>query len=208
MNSTSVTISSRLISELPNGKVSDDFVFLYKRDFDFVVGIDPGASDGKTALAVWKRDKQKIMLVHRYNSVTELVVDIVHKLVSFPDKRFFIRVEDARLRKWFGSKKRQGKRGNDAKEYNAKRQGAGMIKAVCREIELALEMLSKQYKNLYFQMVHPVRRGTKWSAMQLEEAGVKVETPPPGDEPKPGKKKATVENQDVRDAIMLVYQFN
>ncbi|HKR03480.1 MAG TPA: hypothetical protein VJY62_02510 [Bacteroidia bacterium] len=106
------------------------------------IGIDPGI---ETGFAVWnKQQKQfwsiKTLKIHQaFAQIHELYRDILKK------EQIFVRVEDARKRKWFG--------GNaDQKKF-----GAGAIKIQCTIWE---EFLTDM--KIDFEMVAPIKNGTKW----------------------------------------------
>ena len=58
------------------------------------IGIDPGVNTG---IALWRRDVRSLVVVKSMP---------IHKAIAwisdFPSHETFIRIEDARLRKWFG----------------------------------------------------------------------------------------------------------
>ena len=105
--------------------------------YEYLIGIDPGR---KTGFAVWDVSKQDFAEIH--------TLKIFHALIAvrnYADShRVFVRIEDARKRKWFGP------------DSDAKQQGAGSIK---RECSIWDETMNLLYVN--YEMVHPIKGGTK-----------------------------------------------
>ncbi len=111
------------------------------------IGIDPGTTTG---LALWpKKDFGSLKLM------SGPLIEIYQKILRHPfwvghvheSKEILIRIEDARLRKWYG------------KQSSAKLQGAGSIKRDCAIWE---EICNHHGWN--YEMVHPIKGGTKWPA--------------------------------------------
>ncbi len=145
----------------PQKQILDD-ILLY-------IGIDPGTTTG---LAFWY-PQTKILYLHSGPLIQmyELVKRWVESTRAL-DEVSLIRIEDARLRKWFG--------GNST----AKAQGAGSIKRDCAIWE---EMC--KHHGWKYEMVHPVKGGTKWKAPAFKAAtGYSGRT-----------------NEHERDAALLVY---
>lgn len=81
------------------------------RKYNYLVGIDPGV---ETGLAVYDTAKKKLIAV-----ITMGIVDAMEYVLALSVTKVFVRVEDARLRTWFGDADRE------------KLQGAGSIKRDC-----------------------------------------------------------------------------
>lgn len=110
------------------------------------IGIDPGTITG---LASWYPEIKLLTLIS--GTLIEVSETVKHVL---PDtNNYLIRIEDARLRKWFG------------KQSSAKLQGAGSIKRDCA----IWEEICK-YHNWNYEMVHPIKGGTKWDANKFKKA--------------------------------------
>lgn len=110
-----------------------------QRGANIIIGIDPGA---KTGIAVWNR-KLKCLLEIQTTKIHR-AIDIVKKYNTLYGNELFVRVEDARKRKWFG--------GADI----GKLQGAGSIKRDCTIWEDFLYDMG-----INFEMIHPTKGGTK-----------------------------------------------
>ena len=136
-----------------------------------IIGIDTGVNTG---IAAWNVTTKKIQFIH--STKIHKALRLIESLVPYFD--LFIRVEDARMRKWFG---------NDS---NAKKQGAGSVKRDGKIWEDYLTDLKKQEMICDFKMIHPIKGTTKIDARQF-----KIIT---------GHMGAT--NEHSRDAMMMVYQ--
>ena len=112
--------------------------------YDYYIGIDTGTHTG---LAIWDSKENKFDLIK--TDKIHVVIDIVKEYVF--NKSVFVRVEDARKRKWFG------------KNSNAKLQGAGSVKRDCTIWEDFLT-----YINAEFEMVDPTNNRTKLNAEQFK----------------------------------------
>lgn len=104
-----------------------------------IIGIDPGEHTG----------------IGTFDTVQNALIDCktlkMHTAFEYVlgfDKPF-VRVEDARLRKWFG------------KNSVAKAQGAGAIKIQCTIWESFLIDMKKRGRISGYEMIKPVRGGTK-----------------------------------------------
>lgn len=111
-----------------------------------LIGIDPGVNTG---FAVWDKRKQKLIEVKSlgFHQAQEAVNNYHQKY----GKGLFVRVEDARLRKWFGNKGREVL------------QGVGSVK---RDSQLWSEFL--QMKQIEHQMIHPITGATKLNAERFK----------------------------------------
>lgn len=134
------------------------------------IGIDPGTETG-IGVIIGKDITLKSMKIHQ---AMKFVEDLVH------EDRVHIRVEDARLRKWFGH------------NPTVKMQGAGSVKRDCSIWEDFLTDLENQTDGLLtFEMVHPVKGSTKLDAKRFN-----MITGFTGSS-----------NQHSRDALMLVFNY-
>lgn len=111
------------------------------------IGIDPGI---KTGMAIYDCDKKRIIFcetlpIHR--AFTEIMS--LYKKETF----MMVVVEDARLRKWYGSGNNKGKQ-----------QGAGAIKIQCSQWQAFLEDMLKAGIIDAYRMIHPMKGGTKIDA--------------------------------------------
>jgi hypothetical protein len=115
----------------------------------YVIGVDPGT---KTGFAVYDKEGKRLTIVctlqihEAFDALRK--IDAVAKNCSF---KIFVRVEDARKRKWFG---------NGA---NAKQQGAGAIKIQCRQWEQFLLA-----EGISFEMIAPAKIQTKVDAKKFK----------------------------------------
>ena len=107
--------------------------------FDFIIGIDPGT---KTGFAVWDRQRKVFTTV-----TSTMIHEAFDLLTRMTPGSFFVRMEDARLRTWFG---------NSGKE---KLQGAGSIKRDCAIWEDYLKA-----NHIPFELVAPKSNKTKVTA--------------------------------------------
>ena len=112
----------------------------------YLIGIDPGTDTG---LAVYDPNDEKLVAVKS----GPLIAMCWEMLSWHNDHAIFVRVEDARKRKWYG------------KQSNAKAQGAGSIKRDCKIWEEILE-----YYDINYEMVHPVKGATKLDAETFQSA--------------------------------------
>lgn len=126
--------------------------------YKYYIGIDTGTNTG---FSVWNRDEKRLMMVAsiKIHNAMKKIEGLQHTPGGI-----FVRVEDARLRKWFG------------KNSSAKLQGAGSIKRDCTIWEDFLKDLGVDYEMVapknnktkttadYFQ------RLTKWSGQTNEHA--------------------------------------
>lgn len=135
-----------------------------------LVGIDPGVKTG-IGIRIGKSSQAKTLKIHEALNLVEQLVheDPVH-----------VRVEDARLRKWFGN--------NSAK----KKQGAGSVKRDCKIWEDFLQDLHETSGGLLtYQFIHPIKGGTKVSSETFKNlTGIKGRT-----------------SQHARDAFMIIYNY-
>lgn len=109
--------------------------------YKFIVGIDTGVNTG---IAIWNR------AIKNFDSIQSVKIHIAMKIVTdlcalHGNNAVFIRVEDARKRKWFGAM-----RGSEVL------QGVGSVKrdAVIWE-DFLLDL------KVPFEMLHPIKGGTK-----------------------------------------------
>ena len=117
------------------------------KQYKYIIGIDPGVHTG---FAVWDRQDRQLITVTSGGII--VIQDEVYKLHG--KATCLLRIEDARLRKWFG------KLDAEQKKYGvAVREGAGSIKRDCQVWEeFAL------YRDIPFEMVAPKNNRTKMKA--------------------------------------------
>jgi hypothetical protein len=109
--------------------------------YKYYIGIDPGV---QTGYALWDSNQKKILDTN--TSMIHLVMEDVKFAHNFFNKEVFVRIEDARKRKWFGIAGRE------------KLQGAGSIKRDCSIWEDYLKGLA-----IPFELVAPKNNKTKIS---------------------------------------------
>ena len=133
-----------------------------------LIGIDPGVKTGVGII----NGNQRIAEAMPIHQAMQSIVNLVNK-----KKDIHIRIEDARLRKWFGQ--------NSA----AKKQGAGSVKRDCKIWEDFLTDLKKSsQQSITFEMIHPVKGATKINAKMFRQiTGIQQRT-----------------NEHGRDAYMLI----
>ena len=109
----------------------------------YIIGIDPGVNTG---FAVWNREQKEFSLV-TCDKIHNIMAMIKITLQNFGAEDIFVRLEDARLRTWFGNSGRE------------QLQGAGSIKRDCGIWQDFLHDLGLQ-----FELVPPKKNKTKVSA--------------------------------------------
>ena len=109
----------------------------------YVIGIDPGVNTG---FAVWNRERKEFVVI-TCDKIHEIMVMVKLFQQNLGTENIFIRLEDARLRTWFGNSGR------------GQLQGAGSIKRDCGIWQDFLEDLGLQY-----ELVPPKKNRTKVSA--------------------------------------------
>lgn len=112
------------------------------RTYKFYIGIDCGVNTGVCA---WNKPGQNIAFLDTV-MIHEAMELVRGWNLKYPDS-IFVRVEDARLRKWFG------------KDSNAKMQGAGSVK---RDAKIWEDFLTAE--KIPFEMVSPKNNKTKLTA--------------------------------------------
>lgn len=118
---------------------------ILQRDFDYIIGIDPGVNTG---WAEWWKPRKELQAVKTYK-IHEGIFRLQGELITRLNKnRILVRLEDARLRKWLGPDK-----GRD------QLQGAGSVKRdsqiwadLCEDLGIACQRLP------------PGKARTKWSS--------------------------------------------
>jgi hypothetical protein len=118
---------------------------ILQRDFDYIIGVDPGVNTG---WAEWSKPDRKLLAVNTWK-IHEGIFRLQGELLSRYDRsRILVRLEDARLRKWLGPDK-----GRD------QLQGAGSVKRdsqiwadLCEDLGVACQQLP------------PGKARTKWSS--------------------------------------------
>jgi hypothetical protein len=107
----------------------------------FLIGIDPGV---QTGIALWDRASKSLQKIE-----TVSIIEAQHFLLRQKDQwpHIFLRIEDARQRKWFGNAGRE------------KLQGAGSIKRDCSIWEEFC-----QFHGIEYELVKPKNNKTKMDA--------------------------------------------
>lgn len=144
------------------------------------IGIDTGTHTG---VAVWDADNQRFTdirtcLIH---DALTYVLDIV-ALAAQTGDLVEVRVEDARLRTWFGPLDR-------GRSERSKLQGVGSVKRDCAIWEDFLQDIKAAWSNLDYRMVPPRENRTKLSADAFERI----------------TKSGFRTSEHARDAAMLVF---
>lgn len=121
------------------------------KKYKYYIGIDTGANTG---FAVWFRDKKELMCVDAIK--IHIAMDRVFILNKANPGLIFVRVEDARLRKWIPRQK-------DAKTESGRREGAGSVKRDASIWEDFLKDLGIDY-----EMVAPKDNKTKVDAVYFK----------------------------------------
>jgi hypothetical protein len=110
------------------------------------IGIDPGT---KTGFAIYDSEKKKLITVCSCG-----ILDAIKYVECFWQREsMHVRVEDARLRKWFGA------------NSNLKQQGAGSIKRDCS----IWEEFFDSHKDIKYEFVSPGRSKTKLTADEFKK---------------------------------------
>lgn len=116
----------------------------------YVFGIDPGV---QTGLGLWDRTEKRLIVVETM-PIHRALLTVLEKCGSCE-----VRVEDARQRKWFGSRD-----ANQAKYGAGVREGAGSVKRDCT----IWEDFCAEYE-IPCRMLAPAARLTKWSPEYFEK---------------------------------------
>lgn len=117
------------------------------RQYRIAIGIDPGT---KTGLAVWNIETKSLHSVATM-PIHDAMAEI-WRLAGIYDGEMLVRIEDARLRTWFGKR---------AKE---KEQGAGSIKRDCTIWEDYLRAM-----DIDFELAAPEQNMTKLFAFDFNK---------------------------------------
>lgn len=116
----------------------------------YYIGIDTGTNTG---FAIWDNRQEKFLAVSCLKiHVAMREVERIVNQAAREGTRVCVRVEDARLRDWFGGRMTR-------EEERAKLQGVGSVKRDCSIWEDFLTDLGVD-----FQMVHPKNIATKMKA--------------------------------------------
>lgn len=110
------------------------------KKFTYLIGIDPGV---RTGLAVWNKPHRSLVTV----CSTSIIIAMERVRSEHELDKIFVRVEDARKRKWFGKTSREVL------------QGAGSIKRDCQIWEEFFEL-----HNIPHEFVAPKNNITKLDA--------------------------------------------
>jgi len=131
------------IQDLQKSKVAHRNLML--KTYRFYIGIDAGVNTG---YAVWNKPEQKLMVV-----TTLPIHQAMEKIRRLHELNtsIFVRVEDARLRSWFGKSGRE------------QLQGAGSIK---RDAKIWEDFLTDL--GVPFELVAPKNNKTKTTAEQFK----------------------------------------
>jgi len=124
------------------------------KQYQYIIGIDPGVNTG---CAVWDREMKTFELLG-----SNSIVMVQKLLLRFLTKgtSFYVRLEDARKRKWFGKSGRE------------QLQGAGSIKRDCQIWEEFFE-----HYNIPYELVPPKNNKTKLDAKSFAKyTGYKLRT--------------------------------
>ena len=113
-----------------------------------IIGIDPGV---KTGVAFWDTKKKELLKVESGSLIAIYEMILSDMELHFPANDCFIRIEDARKRKWFG------------KNSKSKMQGAGSVK---RDTKIWQEIC--EYYEWPYQMIHPIKGATKWDSDKFQ----------------------------------------
>lgn len=127
-----------------------------KRTYDYAIGIDTGTH---TAVAVW--DIKRKLFIHIETTMIHRALLYVWEFMTKCEQQgaaFYVRVEDARQRKWFGF--------HSEKQDRARLQGAGSVK---RDSKIWEDFLSDYHVS--FEMVAPKQQQglTKMSAAAFKQ---------------------------------------
>lgn len=115
----------------------------------YVIGIDPGT---KTGFAIYDKEAKRLTTVCTVQ--VHQGFDAVRNINEFAKEyklKIFVRVEDARKRKWYGP------------GAGRKQQGAGAIKIQCKQWEEFL-----QAEGISYQMIAPAEIKTKVDAKKFK----------------------------------------
>jgi hypothetical protein len=118
---------------------------IYYKDYDYIIGIDPGVNTG---FAVWDNRARRLKKVE---TNIACYVENICRVGFGTGKTVLVRFEDARLRTWFG------------KAGKEQLQGAGSIKRDCQRWE---EFLT--YYDIPFEEVAPKNNRTKMTAEEFK----------------------------------------
>lgn len=145
-----------------------------KRKYKFYIGIDCGVNTG---FCVWHADKKEVytattVKIHTAMQMLKAIVETNKDLV-------FVRVEDARKRKWIPKEKTE-------KAERGVREGAGSVKRDAKIWEDFLDSL-----NVDYELVAPKNNKTKVTSEYFKQVS----------------KFAGSTSQHARDAAMLVIGF-
>lgn len=115
--------------------------------YNYYIGIDPGVNTG---FAVWCTSLRSFLFVSR-SSILE-VMEIVHAFSQMESMTVFVRIEDARQRRWIPKQKNE-------KAERGRNRGAG---SVMRDCQIWEEFCKKH--GIAYEMVAPKNNKTKMSA--------------------------------------------
>ncbi|HLX92058.1 MAG TPA: hypothetical protein VKR32_10270 [Puia sp.] len=116
---------------------------LERNKYEFLIGIDCGVNTG---MAAWERSSKRFAFINTM-MIHEALLSVKILASSDYQGKIFIRVEDARKRKWFGDSGRE------------QLQGAGSVK---RDAKIWEDFLTDL--KIPFEMVEPKNNKTKLTA--------------------------------------------
>lgn len=134
------------IIDTQKANLSNSTPLTSKERHHFIIGIDTGVNTG---FAVWDKKQKSFITVETLQLHQVLFRIRVLKDSGLP---FLVRVEDARLRKWFGKSGRE------------QLQGAGSVK---RDAKIWEDFLSDMHVD--FEMVPPKNNKTKLDASKFKQ---------------------------------------
>jgi hypothetical protein len=118
---------------------------------NYIIGIDPGINTGFAIFSIKEKAivECKTIKIHK-------AFDAISCFTEYYKSLPFVRVEDARLRKWYGE------------NANVKKQGAGAAKIQSKIWEDFLKDMKTEAFIFDFEMIHPLKGGTKLPSKVFE----------------------------------------
>lgn len=109
----------------------------------YIIGIDPGTITG---FAIWDAHNKRFADIFSCG-----IIEAIYYLKALNKGEIFVRIEDARKRKWFGA------------NSNSKQQGAGSIKRDCSIWEELMEL-----ENIAHEFTSPGKIKTKLKSEEFK----------------------------------------